>query len=104
MPTSPPVHRPHGWQSSTERRAQYNRDHADERGGAVYTYRWQKLRKVFLAVNPLCVECQRPATVVDHRTPHRGDQMLMWQWDNLQPMCKPCHDSKTAREGFKRLG
>jgi 5-methylcytosine-specific restriction protein A len=102
MPTSPPVHRPPGWRFPGERRAQYNRDHASERGGTVYTYRWQKLRRVYLAMNPLCVECQRPADVVDHIQPHRGDQTLMWEWNNLQPMCKPCHDRKTAHEGFAR--
>jgi 5-methylcytosine-specific restriction protein A len=104
MPTSPPVHRPVGYQSRADRRTRYNRDHASERGGAVYTYRWQKLRSAFLTKHPLCTACDHIATVVDHIRPHRGDQVLMWSWDNLQAMCKPCHDRKTATEdgGFAR--
>lgn len=38
----------------------------------------------------------RPATVVDHRRPHGGDYALIYDWDNLQAMTKPCHDRKTA--------
>jgi 5-methylcytosine-specific restriction protein A len=46
-----------------------------------------------------------PAAVVDHITPHGGDEALFWDRDNWQPLCKPCHDAKTAREdgGFGRV-
>jgi len=46
----------------------------------------------------------RAATVVDHKVPHRGDQVLMWDQNNWQSMAKECHDKKTAREdgGFGR--
>ena len=68
------------------------------------TARWQRLRKRVLSAQPLCVECGRygiltPATVVDHITPHKGNQRLFWDEDNLQALCKSCHDRKTAREG-----
>ena len=58
---------------------------------------------MFLAAHPLCALCQRdgrvmPAAVVDHITPHRGDQTLFWDESNWQPLCKRCHDAKTARE------
>ena len=58
---------------------------------------------MFLAAHPLCDLCQRdgrvmPAAVVDHITPHRGDQTLFWDESNWQPLCKRCHDTKTARE------
>jgi 5-methylcytosine-specific restriction protein A len=40
------------------------------------------------------------AEVVDHRTPHDGDVVLMYDWDNLEAMTKQCHDRKTAgRDG-----
>lgn len=44
------------------------------------------------------------ATVVDHITPHKGDKALFWQRANWQPLCKRCHDIKTAIEdgGFGR--
>jgi len=34
--------------------------------------------------------------VVDHRMPHHGDDALLYAWDNLAAMAKPCHDRKTA--------
>jgi 5-methylcytosine-specific restriction protein A len=38
------------------------------------------------------------ATVVDHVKPHRGDEKLMWDENNYQALCKPCHDKKTWTE------
>lgn len=71
-----------------------------ERG---YGSRWQKASKAFLAANPLCCRCQSRGLVVlsavtDHKVPHKGDWSLFWNRENWQPLCKTCHDSKTARE------
>lgn len=52
----------------------------------------------------MCDECDEgrkrlvPASVVDHRIPHRGDMTLFWDSSNWQSMAKTCHDKKTARE------
>lgn len=67
-----------------------------------YGGRWQRARALYLARQPLCVTCLEvnrvtPATVVDHIVPHRGDQVLFWDQDNWQALCKLCHDRKTAR-------
>ncbi|MGI2024848.1 HNH endonuclease [Shewanella glacialipiscicola] len=66
-----------------------------ERG---YGGRWQKARETFLSRHPLCCFCEQKgkitaATVVDHKTPHQGDQALFWDTNNWQPLCKLCHDS-----------
>ena len=37
--------------------------------------------------------------MVDHIIPHKGNLELFWDEDNLQALCKPCHDRKTAKEG-----
>ena len=96
MPISAPVHRPTGYQSRTEQRAAY----AAARSGPGNPYklqRWLKIRAAYLATHPLCeCGCNRIATVVDHKQPHRGDMELMFSWDNLQAMTKACHDRKTA--------
>lgn len=68
-----------------------------------YGYRWQQARRDFLAEFPLCSECEKagrltPATVVDHIDPHKGDESKFWNRGNWAPMCKPCHDRKTATE------
>lgn len=82
------------------------RESASKRG---YGRRWQVSSKAFLANHPFCVRClergiHEPATVVDHITPHKGNQTLFWDKNNWQPLCKSCHDRKTATEdgGFGR--
>ena len=80
---------------------------AHERG---YTSAWTKARDAYLMHHPLCAQCQlngmvTAASVVDHIVPHRGDKALFWDSaGNWQPLCKPCHDRKTATEdgGFGR--
>ena len=59
--------------------------------------RWRKVRLIFLSKNPICVKCNRPATVVDHIKDHKGDTMLFWDSSNWQALCKKCHDMKTYR-------
>ena len=83
------------------------RQHDARRGTAAqrgYGSKWQKRRRLFLALHPLCCDphTRHPgvtvaANVVDHIKPHRGDEKLFWDASNLQPLCKPCHDAKTAR-------
>ena len=99
MPAHPPIHRPIGVQTSAERRAAY--DAARVSPSRIYGRRWQKLRRAYLAAHPLCeCGCGYAAAVVDHRRPHNGNAALMYAWDNLQAMTKPCHDRKTAaRDG-----
>jgi len=91
----------HAQQHQQEQAARdQRRGSAHQRG---YTSKWQRARAGFLALHPLCDECARhgrvsAATVVDHIKPHKGDRALFWDRDNWQPLCKPCHDAKTARE------
>ncbi len=77
-----------------------------ERG---YGGRWQKARTTFLSrpENVLCRMCKEAgrvevATVVDHVTPHRGDQALFWDQANWQPLCKRCHDGR--KQSIERGG
>lgn len=60
--------------------------------------RWKKLRLDHLAENPLCVMCKQEgrvtvAEVVDHITPHKGDEDLFHNPMNLQGLCKLHHDA-----------
>ena len=88
-------------QHKVEKHRKYdNRESSAKRG---YGYKWQKARKTFLTQNPLCVICQkhgviRAATVVDHKTAHKGNNELFWDAANWQPLCKECHDRKTATQ------
>ena len=74
------------------------------------TSRWQQIRQMVLLDDPLCRECAKqgklvPAAVVDHIVPHKGDLDLFYDLNNLQPLCKRCHDIKTVREdgGFGNM-
>lgn len=64
--------------------------------------KWRKLRKWFFVNNPLCAECLRNGTVkegtdVDHITPIRlGGEV--YDENNLQTLCKSCHNRKSAKE------
>jgi 5-methylcytosine-specific restriction protein A len=75
-----------------------------------YGAAWQRARDGYLAKHPLCAACAghgktTPANVVDHIKPHKGDRALFWDSTNWQPLCKQCHDVKTATRdgGFGRF-
>ena len=67
-----------------------------------YNRRWQKARsRIWKHIRFVCSAPSRqvrPATVVDHIIPHRGDQKLFWDQNNWQSLCKSCHDKKTLTE------
>ena len=76
------------------------RESAAKRG---YGHKWQKAREAWLSDHPLCVmhaDLGRvvPATVVDHKVPHRGDLSLFWDRKNWQSLCKQCHDAHKQRQ------
>lgn len=76
------------------------RNSAAKRG---YGRKWQAVRAFHLRRNPLCAECERqgrtrPATVVDHVIPHKGDVALFHDQDNWQSLCERCHNRKSAGE------
>ena len=93
----------------------YCDDHSDERTNWTahqrrhgsshqrgYGHVWRKLRKtILLRDDYLCVACKRagrltPATDVDHIVPKSKSGTD--DADNLQSLCRPCHQTKTANE------
>lgn len=110
MPKRPPVHKPAGSRTLTDRR----QDHDRQRGSSAqrgYGGRWQRARLAFLsrAENALCRMCEAEgrttaAEVVDHIVPHRGDPVLFWDRSNWQPLCAHHHNStKKAEEMSGRV-
>lgn len=75
-----------------------------------YGSEWDKIRKLVIARDKgLCQPCLRAGRVtasraVDHITPKAQAEKLRWTQaktdhpDNLQCICQPCHDAKTAKE------
>ena len=97
MPKQPAIFR---LVKATAQRAPDTRTSASNRG---YDARWRAARASYLQANPLCAECARygcteAATVVDHITPHKGNDVLFWDDRNWQALCARCHNRKTARQ------
>lgn len=106
MPSRPPVYRPPGSKPREQQERARKAEHDKRRGTSTergYGWRWRKERTRFLAQHPLCSYCEaagrvKAAEVVDHITPHKGDERLFWDRSNWQAMCKPCHDRTKQRE------
>ena len=63
------------------------------------TLRGDQLRKQPHCESPHCIDTGVPATVVDHIDPHRGDERKFYSRNNLQSLCKHCHDKfKQSKE------
>lgn len=72
------------------------------------TARWQALRLLVLSREPMCRPCRQAgveivATEVDHVVPavemiRRHGAVGVFVEANLQPICRPCHAAKSARE------
>lgn len=65
--------------------------------------RWQRCREQILVEHPLCLPCQEAgrttlAVEVDHIEPLHLFPELAYMASNLQPICRPCHAAKSARE------
>lgn len=67
--------------------------------------RLQERNDRYRQAHPLCECCERKGIIravaeVDHRTPlHLGGPDT---WENLQGLCKECHDEKSAQEARDR--
>lgn len=93
------------WPSGSRNNAAEARPGPRQRG---YSTAWDKARAGFLRLHPQCALCAREglivaATVVDHITPHRGDQRLFWDQSNWQSLCTNHHSSdkqQVERRGF----
>ena len=85
------------------------KEHDERRGSARergYDRRWENLRIVHLAGEPLCRLCAAQglataADLVDHIVPIRDGGAVLDE-ENLQSLCRRCHDAKTAEDLARR--
>ncbi len=88
-------HRPRA--ASAPVKQDVNRESAARRG---YDRTWQRLRLLVLRGEPLCRQCGKAASQVDHITPIRKGGARL-DPVNLQPLCHSCHSRKTASEDMR---
>lgn len=67
------------------------------------SFQWQEIRQAVLNKEPLCVHCLKddkltPAIDVDHIKSLATNPELCLTLDNLQGLCKECHNLKTKDE------
>ena len=88
---------------AAERKARFDktRPNSSQRG---YSREWEKARRLFLSIHPYCVRCGAVAKIVDHKTPHRGDQAIFWDKSRWQSLCTPCHSGAKQREERRIFG
>ena len=105
MPHSPPRHRPAHLPSVEQTRKQGQKDYnrTKRKNQAFYDSRaWRKLSQWYRKANPLCVKCTdkgfaKRVQIVDHIIPiEDGGESLATS--NLQSLCIPCHNTKTASD------
>lgn len=82
---------------AAERKARHDqrRPNSSQRG---YDRQWRNARESFLKQNPHCAFCWAPATVVDHKIPHKGDPGKFWNRNNWAALCTSCHSSAKQRQ------
>ena len=67
-----------------------------------YDSHWRKISKLYRQRNPICEACnEEQAQDTDHIKPFRSkaDQRRT-DWDNLQALCRKCHNTKTRYGGW----
>jgi len=88
-----------------EHKTLHHRQESKRRGKSKdrgYGGRWQRIRKRVLADEPFCIRCKEDGKVTEADTVHHIDGDV-WnvKRDNLESLCKQCHDRHTMREMHK---
>lgn len=78
-----------------------SRPNANQRG---YDATWQRLRKMYLRANPLCVDCLKEGRVTAAIDVHHIVAKVNGgtnDWNNLQSLCHSHHSKITRKENKK---
>jgi 5-methylcytosine-specific restriction protein A len=93
------AHQSRGQRQEVDRTRDYDAGR-DPRAVAFYRSRaWLTIRRQVLSDDPVCAQCRiRFARAVDHVVPLLVDWSRRLDRANLQGLCDPCHNAKTASE------
>lgn len=63
---------------------------------------WTALRNAFLRFSPFCAHCGHVGEEIHHKIPRSVRPDLVYEWDNLQTLCKECHRVVHSNNDAKR--
>lgn len=83
--------RPNRGKDELERRKMYNSTH------------WRRMRETFLAQHKYCIDCGKPANVVDHFMGHNDPEWRdrFWNPAYFAARCAICHNKRTMTVDLK---
>ena len=89
-----------------KRKKREAKEYDDKRGTATergYNHAWSKIRDMKLNEDPLCERCMKvgidePATRVHHKDRDSSNN----REENLESLCKPCHEAEHKGERWGR--
>lgn len=85
---------------TTQRNKTYDNTKRNQESNKFYHSKaWKSLRSLVLSNYPFCVDCGKPAQMVDHKVAIKDNWDKRLDEDNLQPMCNICHNRKENQEG-----
>ena len=92
MPTAPRTFR----RTERKREVEEARGTKQQRG---YGGEWERISRAVRQARPVCEICNdAPSVDVDHIQPFNGrNDPLRVDWDNLQAVCRACHNEKTRQ-------
>lgn len=68
------------------------------------TTEWRTLRKQKLSINPICEICSSQFNLeIHHIKAPKGNIHLFFNINNLQTLCKTCHQHQTQKETRKSI-
>jgi 5-methylcytosine-specific restriction endonuclease McrA len=72
---------------------------AQERRRFYNGQRWIRIRARFLAAHPVCNTegCNHLSSIAHHKIDRLKASHLAYSWDNLEALCKSCHDRLTRQ-------
>lgn len=101
-----PKGKPKSWIANSKKKANFTKKHTSVNADFYNSTAWRKVRKAYFSMNPLCKWCEeegrvKEGKIVDHiiEIKDGGDKL---GFDNLQTLCLPHHNQKTAWNKMKR--
>jgi 5-methylcytosine-specific restriction protein A len=60
------------------------------------------MARAFLDEHIFCARCHGFAELAHHKVPHEGDPALFYDVNNLEPLCRSCHEYEHRRGATAR--